>query len=271
MNSQMDLLFWKNKGMFMKKKLLFASAFIFIISFATSLFALEVPALKEPVTDIAGILSSKEKQKITNFLLEDEKKSQLQIAVLILPSLEDDSMEDYSIRVAQSWKLGSKKKDSGALLLVSVAERKLRIEVGYGLEANLTDAVCSQIIRNVIAPEFRNKDYGAGIFAGVKAMTAYALKDETLIKEFEDNDDDLPVGSGVIVLMFLAIYFFGSLATRNPFWLFYVLNSMSRSSGTFKSSGSSFGSSFSRGSFGGGGGYSGGGGSFGGGGASGGW
>lgn len=241
----------------MYKKKIFIFSFFFFSAFLNNfksnfLFSLEVPALQGPVNDIAGILSAKEKAEIESFLLHNEKISQLQIAVLIITSLKNEVLEDYSIKVAEAWKLGSKEKDSGALLLISINDRKLRIEVGYGLEENLTDAVCARIIRNVISPEFKNGNYRSGILQGVKAITGYALQDTTLMEQFKNDDDDSLSVMGMIVFLIL-VYILGLLFSRNPFWILSAALSLASNSG---GSGRS---------------YSGGGGSFGGGGASGSW
>ncbi len=245
----------------MYKKKILILGFLFLSVFLNSfknnfLFSLEIPALQDPVNDVAGILSAQEKAEIESFLLNNEKISQLQIAVLIIKSLENEVLEDYSIKVAESWKLGSKEKDSGALLLISIDDKKLRIEVGYGLEENLTDAVCSRIIKNVIAPEFKKSDYGSGILQGVKAMTGYALQDETLMEQFKDNDDDSFFG---IIIFAIVVGFI----------LLTALRFKSRFGSSYRGYSSSSFRSSSGGSFGGG--YSGRGGSFGGGGASGSW
>lgn len=238
------------------RKHYFLSIFIFGILSAVSVFALHVPALQCPVNDTVGILTATKKAEIESFLLSNEKASQLQIAVLIVQSLEGEDLEEYSMRVADAWKLGSKEKNSGALLLIAVDERKVRIEVGYGLEENLTDAACSAIIRTVIAPEFRGGYYGEGILKGVQAMTGYALKDKTLMKLTETGRRRGDASGTLTVNIVLII-------------LFLIILRLLRKHRRFRSilfSGSGFSGGFSSG-----GSYSGGGGGFGGGGASGGW
>lgn len=248
----------------------------FVVFYNFNSFGLVVPSLSGPVVDKAGILSKNEFKKIENFLLDLNNRSQVQIAVLIIPSLEGESIEDYSMQVAEKWKLGSKEKDSGALLLVSVKDKKLRIEVGYGLEENLTDSRSGQIIRNFIAPQFRSGDYGQGIYDGLKAMAAYALQDETLLKEIKTADEDDEGGFPQVLLFLIFAYIMISrFSPGGLFWIFYLLSQSSRAGRSFngRSSGSVFGSSIGRSSGRGfsGGGFSGGGGRFGGGGASGGW
>ena len=261
-----------------RHKRFFLSILFFGIGVFSAVFALTVPHLQGPVNDIAGVLSPSEKESIESFLLNTEQSSQLQIAVLIVKSLEGESLEDYSMSVVESWKLGSKEKDSGALLFISIDDRKIRIETGYGLEAHLTDAACAKIIRTVIAPAFRNRDYGSGILEGVKAMAGYALKDESLIKNAEKAAPERDMSLQLFVIILIVIYvLFSRLSGRGLWWLpllwlasdssdAHINTPRSRRYSGFsgRSSGSGFGG-FS------GGGYSGGGGSFGGGGASGGW
>ena len=242
----------------------------FFIFYNFNSFGLAVPSLSGPVVDKAGILSRNEFNKIENFLLDLNNRSQIQIAVLIVPSLEGESIEDYSMQVAEKWKLGDKEKDSGALLVVAVKDKKLRIEVGYGLEENLTDSRSGQIIRNFIAPQFRSGNYGEGIYDGIKAMAAYASEDESLLKEIDVSDEDDEGGFPQALLFFLFVYLMISkFSPGGLFWIFYLLSRRGRASSTGSFFGGSIGRSSGRGFSGGG--FSGGGGSFGGGGASGGW
>jgi len=132
--------------------------------------ALDVPLLKERVTDLAGVLTAEQISVLDSKLRDLESTDSTQLAVLIIPSLEGESLEDYSMRVVEAWKLGQKAHDNGALLFVSLRDRKIRIEVGYGLESVLTDARSSQIIRNDISPRFRESDFYGGIDAGLTGI-----------------------------------------------------------------------------------------------------
>jgi len=258
----------------MTKKIKLFSVLFFIA--AVNIFSLNVPKLKGPVNDLAGILSDDKKTEIENFLFEIEKKSDVQIAVLTIPSLEGENCEEYSLRVAETWQLGSKEKDSGVLLLVAVNDKKMRIEVGYGLEASITDAAAGRIIRNVIAPEFKTGNFGSGIFLGVKAIAGCALQDENMLSKINSSDDD---SDGLAIIIGLTalfiIWFIFCRLIPCFFWILYrlitlkgftgeeLVTNLFTSRSAFKFLGSSGG--------GGRGGYSGGGGSFGGGGASGSW
>jgi uncharacterized protein len=133
-------------------------------------YGIEIPKLQSRVTDQAGILSPEEIAGLEAKLKDLETADSTQVAVLIIPSLEGDSLEDFSVRTATAWGLGQKGRDNGALLLVALKERKVRIETGYGLEPTLTDAVSHLIIQNDIIPQFRQGNYYAGIQAGVNAI-----------------------------------------------------------------------------------------------------
>ncbi|HKN87573.1 MAG TPA: TPM domain-containing protein [Nitrospiraceae bacterium] len=134
--------------------------------------ALDVPPLTGRVVDLANLLPTDVAASLSAELAEHERKTGNQIAVLTLPSLEGESLEEFSHRVATTWKLGRKGNDNGVLLLVVPGERRIRIEVGYGLEGTLTDAKSSQIIRREIVPHFKSGDFASGISAGVEAIMA---------------------------------------------------------------------------------------------------
>jgi uncharacterized protein len=122
------------------------------------------------VNDYAGVLSAPERERLESALRSRERESSNQIVVAIFPSLAGENLEDYSIRLAQAWRIGQKGLDNGVIFLIFVADRKMRLEVGYGLEPTLTDALSSQILRQVVAPRFREGKIGDGIAAGVEAI-----------------------------------------------------------------------------------------------------
>lgn len=137
---------------------------------ASQVSALDVPALTGRVVDLAHVLPDSTVNALSSRMAEHETKTSNQAAVLILPSLAGEPLEEFSHRVATRWKLGQKGTDNGVLLLVAMQERKVRIEVGYGLEGVLTDARSAQIIRNDIVPRFRAGDFPGGVSAGVEAI-----------------------------------------------------------------------------------------------------
>ncbi len=149
--------------------------------------AADVPYLSGRVVDNAEILGAPARQQLDATLKAHEDKTTDQIVVLTVPSLEGDSVEQFATKVFETWKLGQKGKDNGVLLLVSPKDRRLRIEVGYGLEGTLPDVAASRIIRNVITPRFKEGDYDRGIVEGVGAIVAQL--------EGQDNVAADPAGS----------------------------------------------------------------------------
>ncbi len=137
---------------------------------ASGALALDVPKLEARVTDRAGLLTQEQIGALDTKLRDLETRDSTQVAILIIPSLEGEALEDFSERVATAWRLGQKGRDNGALLFISMKERKVRIEVGYGLEATLTDAISRRIIQNVIVPNFREGNYFQGIDAATSAI-----------------------------------------------------------------------------------------------------
>ena len=131
-----------------------------------------VPALSGRVVDQTGTLSSDEVASLSKKLEDFEARKGSQIAVLIVATTAPEAIEQFSIRVADQWKLGRKRVDDGAILVVAKADRALRIEVGYGLEGALTDATSNRIIDEIIVPRFRQQDFAGGIDAGVTQMMA---------------------------------------------------------------------------------------------------
>jgi uncharacterized protein len=129
--------------------------------------SLEVPRPEGYVNDRAKLLTAEEKARLESLLGRFESETTNQVVVLIVPSLEGDSLEDFSIRVAESWKPGQKDRDNGVIFLVALEDRKARIEVGYGLEGALTDAQTGRILQNLVFPAFREGDYPGGIQAGL--------------------------------------------------------------------------------------------------------
>jgi len=145
-----------------------ASLLALIVCWAFAAFAdVAVPPLSGRVVDQTGTLSSGDIAALTQTLKDLETRKGSQVAVLIVPTTQPETIEQYSIRVAEAWKIGRKKIDDGALLVVAKNDRKLRIEVGYGLEGALNDATASRIIEEVITPKFRSGDFAGGISAGI--------------------------------------------------------------------------------------------------------
>lgn len=178
-------------------------------------YALAVPALTARVNDYANALSPATRQQLENVLAQLEKSDSTQIAVLIIPSLEGENLEDFSLQVVEQWQLGQKSLDNGALLLIAKDDRKLRIEVGYGLEGVLTDLKSSRIIRNIITPQFRNGNFDQGVIDGVSAMTAVVRGEfsEQLVDDSgQGSEGDM---AGFVLFLLFALFNIGKMLSRN--------------------------------------------------------
>lgn len=158
------------RGRARKQTVSFAFACVLASALTSLSFALDVPSLTGRVVDLAHVLPPNTVESLTARLKAHEETTSNQVTVLVLPSLEGEPLESYSHRVATTWKLGQKGTDNGVLLLVAMKERKIRIEVGYGVEGALTDARSAQIIRGEIVPRFRAGDAPGGVAAGVDAI-----------------------------------------------------------------------------------------------------
>jgi uncharacterized protein len=148
----------------------FGLGLLLTATFFSVVLALQVPPLRGRVNDYAGLVPADKAQQLEERLARFETETGHQVAVLTIPSLEGDPIEDFGIRVAEAWKIGQKGFDNGAILLIAQKDRKLRIEVGYGLEGVLPDAIANRIISEVIVPRFRENDYAGGIEAGITAI-----------------------------------------------------------------------------------------------------
>jgi uncharacterized protein len=163
------------------------------------------------IHDEAHILTTATVDNLEAILQRHEDSTTNQIAVLIIPSLDGEVLEEYSLRVAHDvWKLGTKNNDNGVLLLIAVDDRKMRIEVGYGLEGVLTDAVTSRIIRNEIAPHFRDQQYDEGVTAGVNAIVA-AIGNEYTSDNASGGDNSLEMDMSWKERLLIGAFIFGIL------------------------------------------------------------
>lgn len=174
--------------------------------------ALDVPPLKSRVNDYGGMLSPATISQLDFILKEFEASDSTQIVVLTIPSLKGDNLERFSLNVAEKWGIGQQGKDNGALLVISRDDRKVRIEVGYGLEGTLTDLVSGQIIRKMIVPRFRQGSFNQGVIDGVGAIIA-AVKgefqaDTGLTSGKSDKSFDF---GGLITLVIFISFFVGSV------------------------------------------------------------
>lgn len=167
--------------------------------FATlSLAEVAIPPLKTRVTDLTHTLSKSEAAQLEQKLADFETKKGSQVAVLIVPTTQPETIEQYSIRVAEAWKLGRKGVDDGVLLLVAKNDRALRIEVGYGLEGALPDAIAKRIIDELIIPAFRQGDFTAGLQTGIEHILK-VIEGEPLPPSSSRRDTGAASGLGIIL------------------------------------------------------------------------
>jgi len=285
----------------------------FCIFFSLTLFlavqvsALEVPRLQGRVNDYAELLSPATEASLESVLKSLESSDSTQIVVLTIGSLQGDSLEEFSLRVVEDWKIGQQGLDNGVLLLVARDDRKIRIEVGYGLEGKLTDMTAGRIIGNVMGPRFKQGDFNQGIIDGIGAIVMTVRGEFTAAAETKPNGSGREDPGGLLTSMIFIFFIFGSLLRKSKiaaaavggiatpllaFLLFGITGlallafipigmfgglmaaALAGTGGGAVSRGGqagSYGGGFGRSSGGFGGGFGGGGGGFGGGGASGGW
>ena len=268
-----------------------------------------VPALESPVTDLTGTLTPDQVAALDAKLRAFEQAKGSQIAVLIVPTTEPEAIEQYALRVAEAWKLGRKGVDDGALLLVALQDRRVRIEVGYGLEGALPDAIANRIIDEDVVPQFRRGDFHGGIATAVDRMMRVVDGEPLPPPVRRAPAEDVPGLSAVLPFLFILAIVGGSIFRRifgrvggafatggvvgGLTWLFIGILGLALGAGVFafilallggfgggggngwysRRHGGGWGhpGGFGGGFGGGGGGWSGGGGGFGGGGASGSW
>ena len=282
------------------------AAGVLLAGFASASAEVAVPPLKARVTDLSGTLTSPQIQTLDARLRDFERAKGSQIAVLVLPSTQPETIEEYSIRVADAWKIGRARVDDGVILVVAKDDRKLRVEVGRGLEGAIPDAVAKRIVSDVIAPHFRSGDFYGGVAAGTDAVMKLAEgeglpapKSGVIV-----NGVHRPIDFQTIFLLFVALVATDAIFRRlfgrvigagisggivgAIVWLvagvlafaiiggligfvIALINGLGSRRGSWSSGGWPGGGWSGGGGFGGGGGFSGGGGGFSGGGASGSW
>lgn len=237
----------------------------FIVGFSLKAWTYQVPALTGPVIDEVGLLSSQAHQNLTQYLIDTQKQTTNQIQVYVAKSLQGEEIEQVSIQLFDKWKLGTEKKDNGIIFIVAPNEKKMRIEVGQGLEGDLPDVVASRIIYDVVRPHFQRGEFEAGIIQGVQTIQRQISQKDIYPTDPNDPSNQQFLGGNP-----------GTFFGINPFFvililifIIMVLNRLGGGGGGYR------GGWYSGGgggwSSGGGGGWSGGGGGSSGGGASGGW
>lgn len=266
---------------------------LFLLLFFTAAWAqVPVPELSKRVTDLTATLSAEQVSALENKLAAFEAKRGSQIAVLIIPTTQPEDIAQFGIRVADAWKIGRKNVDDGVILIVAKDDRKLRLEVGYGLEGAIPDAIAKRVIAETITPYFKNGDYAGGIDAGVTQLIGL-IEGESLPTPVKEPGVQLDegafmfilfgglitgfvlsallgrvmggmlagLGSGVLVALLFGL---GFAAVMIGLMVFFIVGVRHRGGSGWSSGGGGFGGGY-------GGSWGGGGGGFGGGGASGSW
>ncbi len=194
------------------------SLILYNLSFAEKI---PIPELKSPVTDLTNTLSDTEIKGIVNKLLLFEKTEKGQIAVLIIGTTGEDNIEDFSIRLAEQWKIGSSTNNDGVIIIVAKNDRKVRIEIGYGLESTITDAEASFIIDNIITPGFKAGDFYSGVNNGIDRIIGLITGISPTIEEMSENkntsiksETDWSENNLVLILLIIIV-----LALFGPFFL----------------------------------------------------
>lgn len=191
---------------------LFGVLLLFLALSAPAL-ALDVPPLKGHVNDYAGMLSPQVRQELEARLTAFEQSDSTQLVVLTISTLAGENLEEYSIKVAEAWRIGQKGVDNGAILLIAKQERKVRIEVGRGLEGKLTDLTSGRIIRGDISPRFKAGDIDGGIMGGVTAIMAVVKGEYTAQpRDLTQSRKSAPPIFTLFIFLMVASVFLGSIS-----------------------------------------------------------
>ncbi len=269
---------------------------LFMLNVALAADEQAIPDLSQRVTDLTGTLTNEQRTNLENKIAQFEQAKGSQIAVLVINTTQPEAIEQYSIRVAEKWKIGRKKTDDGVIILLAMQDRKVRIEVGYGLEGAIPDAYAKRIIAEDMTPLFKKGDYYGGLDAGVDKLCLLISGENLPPPSAKSPESQMSLENWLVFFLVGCVFVgrllsaflgrtLGSLVTGGFFafitwavagaigtaifvgFLAFVFTLLSP--GFFNPL--AFYGGSGRGGFGGGGGFSGGGGTFGGGGASGGW
>ena len=170
------------------------------------------------VNDFVGVLSSEEKASLEKRLSDFERRSSSEISVILIKSLDGDTVENYAVKLFSEWEIGKKVKDNGVLLLIAIEDRKMRIEVGYGLEGALTDLQSSSIINNTLKPAFQRGDYYGGIDHAVADIIAATKGEYRSAESQQSNSGDINWISNIFFYIFFFVIWLGSILARSKSW-----------------------------------------------------
>jgi uncharacterized protein len=181
--------------------------------------AIEIPPLTGRVVDLAGLLAPEQRRELEERLAREEEQSSVQIVVATIPTLESEPLEDFSIRLAEAWRIGQKGLDNGAIVIVVEDERRVRVEIGYGLEPVIPDGMAGRIIRERMTPRFREGDFYGGIDGGIDGLTLAAREEypstaEATESKRESGSPRIIIGFLVAALGLLILYALLRIARR---------------------------------------------------------
>lgn len=188
-------------------RILFTVAALVLVAVGTAQGAISFPPLTGRVVDDAGVLSNDAKQKLDALLAEHEQQTGNQVVVATLKSLQGQAIEQYGYQLGRAWGIGQKGRNNGALLIVAPTEREARIEVGYGLEGQLTDAQSKLIIENILLPAFRKGDYNGGVLAGTVTILRALGGNPSNADRYVQPQDNAPGddGGGIPIIAIVVI------------------------------------------------------------------
>ena len=183
---------------------------------AVSVFGATYPKLNDFVTDNANIIDSQNKAAIAELAKEIEQKTTVEVAVVTIPSLEGLDIETYAVELFEKAGIGKKDLNNGLLILIALDERKYRIEVGYGLEGTLPDVLAMQIGTNIFTPNFRNNEYGKGVYDALVVIKGYLENNEEVISKYKSTyarKSDVPLGT-LFSIIITALFFLSALGNK---------------------------------------------------------
>lgn len=175
------------------------------------------------VNDFAGVLDVSQKAALEQKLVNFEKETSNEIAIVFIKNLGGDYIENFAVKLFEDWKIGKSGKDNGVLVLVAVEDRQMRIEVGYGLEGALTDAQSSWIVRNIMAPAFKNNDFFSGVDGAVDKIIAATKGEYVPSERLNGNSQNNSFFDWILLIFFGFIWFVRILARSKSWWLGGVL------------------------------------------------
>ena len=196
-------------------------ALTLVLATAWPVLALSFPNPQGYVSDFAGLLLPDTRATLEADLAQLEKDTTAQVAVVTITSLDGDTIEDYAVNLFEAWGIGQKSQDNGVLFIIALVEHKARIEVGYGLEAIITDGRAGRILDDKVIPEFKNGGYSTGILQGAAAIEDY-IRGGTTPGPLEDNPMRTLLGDNTTLMVWLGIitiYLMGFMARSKSIWL----------------------------------------------------